>query len=168
MTIGLTPSWKLFRIACIIQLVLVAVQLVLGISGIFYRSQVIYPITEAVCYGLIFVFVYMGLSILNYNYPDTPLSNAQRRNFNWLFLLNFLLIAYLFGQLVTEVKYVFPWLPYVTGGLIMYLRFISTLLLDLFIFLLHLVFLVGMYQLRRAIYTNTTKSWIEQFDEENK
>jgi hypothetical protein len=169
MSIGPLPSsWKLFRIACIVQMVLVALQLVLGVSGIFYRKQIIFPLTEALAYGIVFIFVYTGLSLLNYNYPDSPLTTSQRRNFNWLFLINFLLIAYLFGQLLTAARWIIPFLPFIKGGFLRYLSVVSWLLIDLAIFVLHIIFLLGMYQLRRVIYQNTMNSWYNQFDEEKK
>ena len=168
MSISLTASWKLFRIACIIQMVLVAFQSMLGVAGIFYRKKIIFPLTEAIAYGFIFIFVYMGLSLLNYNYPDTPLSNTQRKYFNWLFLINVLLVAYLFGQFITEAKFVFLLFRFVTGGFLNYASFMSWFLVDLVIFVLHIVFLVGMYQLRRSIYQNTMNNWYNQFDAENK
>jgi hypothetical protein len=168
MSNGISPSWKLFRLCCIIQMVLVALQLMLGVSGIFYRKNIIFPITEVLAYGVIFIFVYMGLSILNYNYPDTPLTPKQRRNFNWLFLLNFLLIAYLFGQVVSEWRRVIPWITLIEGRFLDYLSLVTMLIMNIIIFVLHLVFLGGMYQLRRVIYQNTMNNWYNQFEDEKK
>lgn len=168
MSTGLTPSWKLFRFCCIIQMVLVALQLMLSLSGIFYRVKIIYPLTELLAYGIVFIFVYMGLSLLNYNYPDSPLTPRQRRNFNWLFLVNFLLIAYLFGQVISEWRRVIPWITLVEGRFIDYLSLVAMLAMNIFIFILHLVFLGGMYQLRRVIYQNTMSSWYNQFEDEKK
>jgi hypothetical protein len=168
MSTGLTPSWKLFRLCCIIHMVLVALQLMLGVSGLFYRSKIIFPLTEMLAYGVIFIFIYMGLSLLNYNYPDQPLSPRQRRNFNWLFLVNFLLVAYLFGQLIVEWRRVIPWITLVEGSFRDYLSLLTMLIMNFVIFILHIVFIAGMYQLRRVIYQNTMNNWYSQFDEEKK
>lgn len=165
---SLSPQWKAFRICCIIQMVLVAFQMMLSLAGLFYRKQLIYPVTEGIAYNLIFFFVYMGLSLLNYNYPDTPLTQKQKRNFNWLFLINFLLIAYLFAQLIAEWRVVIPWITLVEGSFFNYLSLVAMLVMNIFIFVLHLVFLGGMFQLRRVIYQNTMKNWYNQFDEEKK
>lgn len=164
----LSPRWKFFRVCCIIQMVLVALQLMLSVSSIFWRKQLVYPITETLAYGVIFVFVYMGLSILNYNYPDNPLTPRQKRNFNWLFLINFLLIAYVFAQLLVEFKGVFPMIFEIEAPLRTYLLLGALVLINLLIFVLHLVFLGGMYKLRRIIYENTVTQWVNQFDEEKK
>ena len=149
-------------------MVLVALQLMLSVSSIFWRKQLVYPITESLAYGVMFVFVYMGLSILNYNYPDQPLTPRQKRNFNWLFLINFLLIAYVFAQLLVEAKGVFPIIFEIEAPLRLYLIWVALLLVNLLIFVLHLVFLGGMYKLRRIIYENTINQWVSQFDEEKK
>jgi hypothetical protein len=168
MSTGLSPSWKLFRFCCIIQMVLVALLLVLGVRGIFYRSKIIFPITEVLAYGTIFFFVYMGLSLLNYNYPDTPLTPRQRRHFNWLFLVNFLLVAYLFGQLISEWRRVIPWITLVEGRFLNYFSLLTMLIMNFVIFILQLVFLGGMFQLRRVIHQNTVNNWYNQFDDEKK
>lgn len=149
-------------------MVLVALQLMLGVSGLFYRSKIIYPLTETLAYGIMFIFVYMGLSLLNYNYPDQPLTPKQRRNFNWLFLVNFLLVAYLFGQLISEWRRVIPWITLVEGSFRVYLSLLTMLVMNFVIFILHIVFLGGMYQLRRVIHQNTMNNWIDQFGDEKK
>jgi hypothetical protein len=168
MSTGLSSSWKVFRLCCIAQMVLVGLQLMLSLSGIFYRTKIIYPVTELLAYGVIFFFVYMGLSLLNYNYPDTPLTPRQRRNFNWLFLINFLLVAYLFGQLISEWRRVIPWITLMEGKFFNYLSFMAGLIMNFVIFILHLVFLGGMYQLRSVIYQNTMNNWYNQFEDEKK
>ncbi len=165
---GLSPQWKFFRILCIIQMVLVAFEMMLSVSGIFFRTKLIYPITETLAYAVMFFFVYMGLSMLNYNYPDTPLTAKQKRNFNWLFLVNFLLIAYLFAQVIVEWRRVIPWISLIEGRTIDYISVLTTLLLTMLVFVLHVIFLGGMYTLRRVIYQNTMDGWYRQFDEEKK
>lgn len=165
---GLTARWKLFRICCIVQLVLVALQMMLSVAGLFYRGDIIYPITESIAYGIIFFFIYMGLSMLNYNYPDTPLTPRQKRNFNWLYLVNFLLIAYLFAQVITEWRNVVPLLVITEAKMVHYVSWSSMLIINIVIFILHLVFLGGMFQLRKVIYQHTMNNWYNQFDEEKK
>lgn len=168
MSNGLTTSWKIFRLCCIVQLVLVALLLMLGLRGLFFSLKIIYPITEILCYGVIFFFVYMGLSLLNYNYPDTPLTPKQRKQFNWLFLVNFLLVAYLFGQLISAWRGVIPYITLMQGKFSNYLSILTMPVVEAVVFVLHLVFLGGMFQLRRVIYQNTMNSWYNQFEEEKK
>jgi hypothetical protein len=164
---GFTTSWKIFRAVCIMQLILVAFKGMLAFSELFYKSQALISIIDTIAYGLVFLFVYHGLSMLNYNYPDIPLSIKQKRLFNLLYLTNFLLIAYLFAQVVNTwwlVPYVFRFNNTV--------KFYSYTILALFlfswiIFIIHLVFLAGMFRLRRLIFQNTISGWYQQFDKKS-
>ncbi len=96
---GLPLHWKLFRILCIFQLIMVLYSLVSNAINLFdsnsWRAWISF-----ICYALVFVFLCQGLSILNDNYPDSPLTLSQKRRFNLLFLVNFLLIAFLFSKVV--------------------------------------------------------------------
>jgi hypothetical protein len=162
---GFTTSWKIFRAICIVQLVLVAFKGILSFSQFFYTSSKVVSLIDIVAYFLIFLFVYHGLSMLNYNYPDVPLSPKQKRLFNILYLINFILIAYLFAQVVNSwwmVSFVFdPANPSNQYRLTL----TALLLFSWFIFIIHLVFLAGMFRLRRLIHENTISTWYEQFDQ---
>jgi hypothetical protein len=161
---GLSTSWKIFRIICICQLVLVAFQGMLSISSLLSGKSIVMHIIEIIVYTLVFVFVYEGLSMLNYNYPDVPLSTKQKRSFNILYLINFLSIAFLFARVV-NTWWIVPFLME-TSNLNMYNWFyiIVLFLFAWLIFIIHLVFLAGMFKLRRLIHQNTLNSWYEQFD----
>jgi hypothetical protein len=162
-----STSWKLFRAVCIVQLILVAFKGMLSFSELFYKTKIFVSIINTVAYAFVFLFVYNGLSILNYNYPDIPLSAKQKRSFNLLFLANFLLIAFLFAQVVNT------WwlLPFVfrPDSLSNYYWFTLTalFLFSWFIFIIHLVFLAGMFRLRRLIYENTIGNWYHQFEKKD-
>ena len=162
---GLSTSWKIFRVICILQLVLVATQLMLSIVGIFYNIAVFYKLTEVVLYSIVFFFVYLGFSILNYNFPDTPLSDRQKTQFNWLYIINFLLIAYLFAQVVNK-WWILPVLNDAENiKFFNWLNFASPLLLSVGLFIFHLVLLAGMYRMRRVLHQNTIQSLYQQFEE---
>jgi hypothetical protein len=159
-----TSSWKIFRAICIVQLILVAFQGIYSFSHLFFGANKLIYCIELIAYALVFVFVYQGLSMLNYNYPDIPLSTRQKRSFNILYLINFILIAYLFAQVLNNwwiAPYLFKpniiknyW--YIMAG---------QLLSPWLIFIIHLIFLGGMYKLRRVIYQNTISSWYDQFEQ---
>src|SRR5262245_16696546 len=97
---GNSKGWRVFRAVCIIQMVLVAFQGMLSFSGLFTGKHIVTSIVEILVYTGVFVFIYEGLSILNYNFPQIPLSQKQKRRFNILFLINFLFIALLFARVV--------------------------------------------------------------------
>ena len=162
---GLTTSWKIFRVICILQLVLVATQLMLSIVGIFYNYAIFYNIVEVILYSSVFFFVYLGFSILNYNFPDTPLSDKQKSQFNWLYIINFLLIAYLFAQVVNK-WWILPVLQEAENiKFLSWLNFASPLLLSMVIFFFHLLLLAGMFRMRRVLHQNTIDTWYQQFEE---
>lgn len=160
-----TIFWKIFRSVCIVQLILVAFKGILSFSQLFYSGNKLISSIDVIAYTLVFLFVYQGLSMLNYNYPDIPLSPKQKRSFNILYLLNFILIAFLFAQVVNSW-----WLvPFVFNSEKISNKVWYTLTVQLLfswaVFVIHLVFLAGMYQLRRFIYKNTISSWYQQFDQ---
>jgi hypothetical protein len=161
---GLTTGWKLFRIICIVQLVLVAFQGMLTISGLFGAKHIIMGLIELIVYTCVFVFVYNGLSMLNYNYPDIPLSPKQKRSFNLLFLFNFLFIAFLFARVVNTWDIFF--ILFEADNLTIKNWFITIVyyISPWFVFIIHLIFLAGMFKLRRLIHQNTISGWYQHFD----
>jgi hypothetical protein len=160
-----TTFWKLFRLLCIVQLILVAFQGVRSFGLLFTRESTLLYFVKTVAYTMVFLFVYHGLSILNYNYPDQPLSAKQKRVFNLLYLVNFILIAFLFAQVLNDwwmVRFVFdPEIVKSTGWYTM----TAFLLMSWFIFIIHLITLGGMFKLRRFIHQNTLNTWYHQFDQ---
>lgn len=162
-----TSFWKLFRVLCIVQLILVAFLGVRSFGLIFTRNSTLLYLVNTIAYTMVFLFVYQGLSILNYNYPDQPLSTKQKRAFNLLYLINFVLIAFLFAQVVNDwwmVRFVFdPTIAKNTGWYVM----TAFLLMSWVIFIIHLITLGGMFKLRRHIYQNTVNTWYDQFDQQS-
>lgn len=160
---AITTFWKFFRVICIVQLILVAFKGIYSFSRLFYGGNNLIYFIDMISHTMVFFFVYHGLSILNYNYPDIPLSTKQKRSFNILYLINFLLIAYLFAQVVSNWWMV----PYLLNTNIIknywYIQ-AGQLIFPCFIFIIHLALLAGMFRLRRTIYQNTINSWYEQFD----
>jgi hypothetical protein len=161
---AITTFWKIFRVVCIVQLILVAFKGMLAIGALFYKTGFWVNFINAIAYALVFRFVYHGLSMLNYNYPDVPLSDRQKRSFNILYLVNFLLIAFLFAQVV-NTWWMTPWIfsKRIINHRLWYTLCIEFLVAWL-IFIIHLLFLGGMFRLRRVIYENTISTWYQQFE----
>jgi hypothetical protein len=163
---ALQLSWKLFRVACIFQMILIALRLMITISDLFSSPFILYTIIKVIIYTLVFVFIYLGLSILNYNYPDIPLTVRQKRSFNWLFIINVLLITFLFAEVVITWDSLAMLLrEYIHVNRTIFFYFILPFSSAAIIFALHLIFLGGMFRLRRAIYQNTITGWYNQFNE---
>ena len=164
---GLTTGWKAFRTVCIIQLILVAFKGMFSFREIFIQANALVGFINIIAYSLVFIFVYHGLSMLNYNYPDVPLSPKQKRWFNILYLLNFILIAFLFAQIVNSwwmIPFVFDFSNISTNkGAWFYVT--AMVLISWDIFIMHFIFLAGMFKLRRLIHENTINTWYNQFDQ---
>lgn len=161
-----TTFWKIFRVLCIVQLILVAFLGVKSFGQLFSGSQTLLYLVNTIAYTMVFLFVYQGLSILNYNYPDQPLSAKQKRAFNLLYLVNFVLIAFLFAQVVNDwwmVRFVFdPGIAKNSNWFVM----TAFILMSWIIFIIHLITLGGMFKLRRQIHQNTVNTWYDQFDQQ--
>ena len=164
---GFNIFWKIFRAICIVQLILVAFKGMLSFREVLYQENMGVGIINIIAYALVFIFVYHGLSMLNYNYPDVPLSPRQKRWFNILYLINFILIAFLFAQIVNNwwmVYFVFD-TESISVSKSSWFYVTALLLVSWFIFIIHFIFLAGMFRLRRLIYENTINTWYEQFDQ---
>lgn len=150
---------------CILQLILVLYSLVVTVVRLFGNPGSWSHLVGAISYALVFLFLCQGLSLLNENYPNTPLTLSQKRRFNMLFLVNFLLIAFLFAKTVQLWRI----LPLINLATIIRSRLFFNLLFFIFqsvvVFLFHLLFLYGMYRLRQSIYQHSVAGWYEQFDQ---
>lgn len=160
-----TAFWKVFRILCILQLILVAFLGVKSFGQLFSQSSTLLNLVNVVAYTIVFMFVYHGLSILNYNYPDQPLSDKQKRMFNILYLSNFILIAFLFARIVNDwwmVRFIFDKNIVRSNGWYVMTAF---WLISWLIFIIHFITLGGMFKLRHFIHQNTLNTWYDQFDQ---
>ncbi|MET0243016.1 MAG: hypothetical protein ABW174_06095 [Flavitalea sp.] len=153
----LPGQWRVFKGFSIVQMVLVTFFLVVSISGALSTANVLWRMIESVCYGFMLIFLYQGFTILNDNYPDTALSLRQKRSFNIFFLINFLLIAFVFAKLINQWRW---------ARVLMFENELTTrstvlvatpLLMSVFTFLLHIMYLAGMYRLRVLIHQNSSK-----------
>jgi hypothetical protein len=119
-------------------------------------------VARVLVYMLIVSIAVLAINILNNNYPDTPVTGKQKSTFNWLFLLNFLFLAFLFGFIIAEYRSLkelavlfqknFISLP---AGLL--INFIAQFLLLLF----QMIMLYGLYSLRRSLYDNFSRQQFE-------
>jgi len=160
--------WKIFKVVAILQLIFATFKTFTAFAGLFFSGGILLSILEIFTYGLVVAFVTLGFSVVNYNFPDTPLSTSRKRWFNYLFLLNFLLIAVLFAKAISEwglIRLYFEREIIVSGISKIYYYFL--LIHNTLIFLLHLYLLYSMYRLRKEIYSNSEATWIEEFNKDD-
>jgi hypothetical protein len=146
--------WKIFRAICIVQLLLASLTLLQSLFYLFlyfsFRS-----IAGLMLFTAIMFLCILGMNLVNNNYPDEPVQGSQKKNFNRLFLLNFLLLSFLFGFIIAEfnalkqfastVALTFFRLPF--GAFVMLTAYLLMLIFQLAI-------LYGLYRLRLELYSN--------------
>ena len=162
--------WKIFKAIAVLQLIFVTFKAFTAFAGLFFEGGVFYSILDILTYGLMLAFVTLGFSVVNYNFPETPLSVSRKRWFNYLFLLNFLLVAVLFAKTINEwtIVRMFDAREFVRVSGTSKIYYYFLLLHNTLIFVLHLYFLFSMYKLRKEIYSNSEEAWVREFKEEPK
>jgi hypothetical protein len=144
-------KWKLFGLACILQLLVTAFLAAMAFINVFQSG--FYFLLEGIAFSLMLSLAVLGINILNHNYPETPVFGKQKRIFNWLFLLNFLLLAFLFGLIISEIREL-QLIKILFDRPVHQLPFqiYWPLLVDMFILVFQFIILFGLYSLRRLLY----------------
>ncbi len=96
-----------------------------------------------------------GINLVNTNYPDKPVAGRQKSVFNWLFLLNFLLLAFLFALFFSsynQLKIISTLLG--RSFFSLPVRMLLTFLIPFTILAFQFIILYGLYTLRRKLYEN--------------
>jgi len=116
---------------------------------------------QAIAFGFIAALPILTFRIYNKNYPDRRIEGSQKKYFNRIFLINFLLMAFLFGFVFRDYRdAILQSRSFGLGsgaGLIFYIPFIISFCILIF----HFSILYGLYWLRREINNNTSS---KQFD----
>ena len=152
----LPGRWKVFRLMCLFQMALAGLSAGHGLVFFFFTGS-LFRLLDVICFTAIFLFAYLGQSLINYNYPDVTPQGRQKKYFNILYIVNFFLLSFIGAHLYNERWVVFIVIEnevnFLTGLLIM-LAFIVYAL----IFALQLYLLYGMFRLRRELYRNFTRN----------
>ena len=150
----------LLRIVCIIQLVLAVFQCFFSLIGIL-SGQFVF-LLQAIAFGLIALLPIFTFILIGNNFPDKIIAGKQRKNFNRIFLINFLLIAFLFGFFFQDLRSAQA-IAKVAGTPVYKLDilFLGGLLISFTMLLFHFFILYGLYWLRRHINYNASR---KQFD----
>src|SRR5687768_15447271 len=95
--------WKLFKTLCIVQMLAAAFN-VLDMLFNFFRYASWSSLIGFTVFLSIMLLTILAVNVLNNNYPDEPIEGRQKKNFNRLFLVNFLFLAPLFGFIIAEFR----------------------------------------------------------------
>jgi hypothetical protein len=153
--------WKSFRIICILQLVIaVFILFNSAIRVVFDLSFT--DIAECILFLLIMLLAIFAINLVNNNYPDTPVTGTQKKNFNRLFLANFIFLAFLFGFIIAEFKSLQDYADGINRSVSdLDFEFFTMLTAYLVTLIFQFVILYGLFVLRRLLYLNFTKQKFE-------
>ena len=156
----------LFRIVCLLQML---ITVFLSFTSLIYFGRTGYPyfFMEAVFFILMASLAILGLSLLSSNYPDRPVRGKQKTVFNWLYLLNFLLLAFLFGLVFASINEV-NMVATVLGKsvFLLPLQLLTPLIVNITILVFQFFILYGLYALRRQLFLNASARQFD-FEKEN-
>ena len=143
------------RFVCVLQFALAGLMAVLSFVYIFnepgWHSMISFVAFCLAVYLAAFV-----LQIIYKNYPEVPLSPGQKSTFNWLFVLNFFMLAVLLTYNINDVKS----LAGLSDGksLVKGSTFYANVVLHLLTTFFQVFILANMVKLRRALNRNYEKS----------
>ena len=144
----------LFRIVCFMQLLLTAFLTFTSLIT-FVRIGRFYFLLESIFFMLMASLAILGLQLLYNNYPDKAVAGRQKAAFNWLYLANFLLLAFLFGLVFSE------WNEIELMSILLDTRPVSLpfniwipFLINVCLLAFQFIILYGLYVLRRQLYIN--------------
>lgn len=154
-------GWKLFRVACFVQLLIAVMYGLLSLISTFKEGDLNFLI-QTFAFFLIAWFAAFSVQTVNEHYPDVVISGRTKSVFNWLFLLNFLLLAFLFAQFIREYRALERVAELMHQHVLqlksdMYPELIANGLM----ILLQAIILYGMYSLRLLLYRNFHKKTFE-------
>lgn len=161
-------GWQIFRIICLLQMLATTYYSFISLISLF-NGNGIYYLFETIAFAIIAIFAIFALNLLNNNYPDKPVAGKQKAAFNWLFLLNFLLLIFLFAHFFAAFRSLreitdqlrlpslvdaptSAWMPPIMFSAILFL---------------HLVLIYGLYILRRLLFINFFSRQQFEFEEKS-
>lgn len=93
----MTGCWLIIlRIICILQIIAAVYRSFISLIGLIQEGGFIY-LFQAIAFVIIAVLPVQLFIILSENYPDKRIEGKRKRSFNRMFLINVLLIGFLFG-----------------------------------------------------------------------
>jgi len=161
----MTKFWLIIlRIICVIQIILAVFNSILSLIGLLMQTSFIY-LFQAIAFAFIAALPVLVFQIMNQNFPDKIIAGKQRKYFNRIFLINFLLTTILFGfvfrdyeDAISIAKMIDKPVYRLNFGL--FIGFLFSLVMLVF----HFCILYGLFWLRSHINYNASR---KQFDFEN-
>ena len=143
-----------FRLICVAQLILAAWYGIIELLNLFSAGEFGY-LVQAACYFFIGWLPVFALSLLSSNYPDKPVVGGQKKVFNRLFIVNFLLLCFLFAFIFDQYRNLSVLAKYTNVSFFglpvdFYIKFFLYTCMLIF----HFLILYGLYHLRVSLADN--------------
>ena len=162
----MTRFWLIMlRIICILQTLIAIVRCLTSLFGLLMGGGFML-LLQAIAFGFIAALSILTIAIYNNNYPDKPVDGRQKKYFNRIFLINFLLIAFLFGFVFRDYRDGILQSRTLGVGSGFDLVFFIPFIISCCTLIFHFSILYGLYWLRRQI-NNTISSKQFDFEDEN-
>lgn len=144
----------LFRIVCFLQMLITVFLTFTSVISLFSTGR-LYFVIESLAFMLMAALAILGLTLMSTHYPDKPVTGKQKSVFNWLFLLNFLLLAFVFALFFSSLKQLkLASLVLSKPVLSLPLEFLVSFGITIVLLIFHFMILYGLYNLRRKLYIN--------------
>ena len=162
----MTRFWlTMLRIICIIQILITTFLCLSSLIGLLLSGFLIL-LLSVIAFGFITVLPIFTITVFNRNYPDRLIEGKQKKYFNRIFLINFLLIAFLFGLVFSNYRAASLQSKLSGVGSDFDLITFTPFIISCCILIFHFSILYGLYWLRRQI-NNTVSRKQFDFEEEN-
>jgi len=100
----MTRFWLIIlRIVCIIQILIAVFQCLSSFAGLVLNGEFIF-LLQSIAFAFIAILPIMTFNISNNYFPDKIIEGKPKKNFNRIFLINFLLLSFLFGFVFQNFK----------------------------------------------------------------
>ena len=100
----MTRFWLIIlRIVCIVQILIAVFRCLSSFTGLVLEGEFIF-LLQSIAFVFIAILPIITFNISNNFFPDKLIEGRRKKNFNRVFLINFLLIAFLFGFVFQDFK----------------------------------------------------------------
>jgi cytochrome bd-type quinol oxidase subunit 2 len=162
----MTRFWlTLLRIICIIQVLITTFLCLSSFIGLL-MSGVLILLLSVIAFGFIAVLPIFTFTVFNRNYPDKLIEGRQKKYFNRIFLINFFLIAFLFGLVFSNYRAANLQSKASDAGSGFDLISFTPFIISCCILIFHFSILYGLYWMRRQINNNVSSQQFD-FEDEN-
>jgi len=162
----MTRFWLIIlRIICILQALIAIFACFASLFDLLTEGGFM-SLLQAIAFGFIAALPILTFTIYNNNYPDKLIEGRQKKYFNRIFLINFLLIAVLFGFVFRDYRdgVMLSNLPGFKSRSFFF--FFFPFIISCIVLVFHFSILYGLYWLRRHINNNVSSKQFD-FEEEN-